>query len=50
MADLCIIFKEASILFSTHQPCMRVPFAPHPPKFVGGVFDDSYSNRGEIES
>jgi hypothetical protein len=31
---------------------MRVPFFPisSPTPVVGGVFDDSYSNRGEVES
>jgi hypothetical protein len=62
MADLCVVFKEASILLSTnscfpptvvfHQQRMRVPFSPAslPTFVVGGVFDDSYSNRSEMES
>jgi hypothetical protein len=31
---------------------MRVPFSPasSPAFVVGGVFDDGYSNRGEVES
>jgi hypothetical protein len=31
---------------------MRVPFSPasSPTYAVGGVFDDGYSNRGEVKS
>jgi hypothetical protein len=31
---------------------MRVPFSPEssPTFVVGGVFDDSYSNKSEVES
>jgi hypothetical protein len=54
MADLCLVFKEASILFSR---VLAFPPAVHkaslfptslPTSVVGGVFDDGYSNRGEV--
>jgi hypothetical protein len=61
MADLCLVFLEASILLSkvvvlaslhAQQQCTRVPFflAFSPTFVVGGVFDYSHSNRGEVES
>jgi hypothetical protein len=56
MADLCLVFKEASILFSRVVVLACIPTSSgispkSSPTFdVGGVFDDSYSNRGEVES
>jgi hypothetical protein len=59
MADLCLVFYEVSILFSRMIVLAAFPpavyegsfFPTSLPKFViGGVFDDSYSNRGEVES
>jgi hypothetical protein len=57
---LCLVFKEASILFSKvvilayipTSSVMRVPFSPaSSPTFVGGgVRDDNYSNTSEVES
>jgi hypothetical protein len=36
----------------SHQQCKRVPFSPAstPTPVVGGVADDGYSNRGEVDS
>jgi hypothetical protein len=60
MADLCLVFKEASILFfkvfvqayiSTSNVCGLLFSLASSPTFVFvGVFDDSYSNKSEVES
>jgi hypothetical protein len=59
MADLCLDFQEVSILFSklVALACIATSsvqgvFFPHilPTHVVGGVFVDSYSNRGKVES
>jgi hypothetical protein len=59
MADLFLFFKEGSILFSRVVVLAFIPtssiegsFFPTslPVPVVGGVFDDGYSNRGEVES
>jgi hypothetical protein len=48
MADLCLVFEEASILFS------KVVVSPFPTSFstfvVGCVLDNSYSKMSEVES
>jgi hypothetical protein len=48
MADLCLVFKEASILFSRVVALACIPTVPTP--VAGGVFDDGYSSMGEMES
>jgi hypothetical protein len=59
MEDLCLIFKESSILFSKVVVLAYIPtalyegsFPPHSCQTfaVLGVLDDGYSNRGEVES
>jgi hypothetical protein len=58
MADLCLLFKEDSILFSkvvnklTFPPAMYEGsvFPTSLLTFVfGGIFDDGYSNSSEVE-
>jgi hypothetical protein len=59
MADLCLIFKKPSNFFPEWLYQLAFPPAVYegsffptflPTHVVGGVFDDSYSNRGEVES
>jgi hypothetical protein len=59
MADLCYIFKKTPNIFPEQLHYFAFPpvvykgsFFPtsSPTPIVGVVFDDSYSNRGEVES
>jgi hypothetical protein len=52
LRSLRIVFQSGFTSFHSHQMHLRVPFSPtSSPTFVGGgVFDDSYSNSGEVES
>jgi hypothetical protein len=59
MADLCLIFKKPSYCFPKWLHYLAfLPavyegsfFPTLSPTFIGhGVFDNSYSNRGEVES
>jgi hypothetical protein len=59
MADLYLNFSETSMLFSRVVVLACIPTSSaqgfifptsSPTPVVGGIFDDSYSNRGEVES
>jgi hypothetical protein len=59
MADLCLVFKKPPYCFPEQLHLLAFPPVVHEGYFsptssstpvVGGVFDDSYSNRGEVES
>jgi hypothetical protein len=58
IADLCLDFKEASIVFSRVVAPACIPTSSvqgsifptsSPIHVVGGVFDDGYYNRDEVE-
>jgi hypothetical protein len=58
MAGLCLVFYEASKFFSRVVAPACIPpavykgsfFPTSSPTHVGCVFDDGYSNRGEVKS
>jgi hypothetical protein len=58
MADLCLVFKKPPYCFPewlhyfAFLPEMYEGFfyLTSSPKPVGGIFDDSYSDRSEVES
>jgi hypothetical protein len=58
MADLCLVFKKPPYSFPEWLHQFAFPPAVYegsfflkslPTPIIGGVFDDSYSNRGEME-
>jgi hypothetical protein len=59
VADLCLVFKKSPYCFPEWFHYLTLPPAVYEGSFsltssptfvVRGVFDDSYPNRGEVES